>query len=325
MPEYTRVFRLLKILNMVKGTPGLTPGALAQECGVTERTIFRDMDALKAVGFNVVFDQKTDGYTLAGEVFLPPLHLTPDEALALAVLCERAAGDEGMAFLSPAKRALSKIRADLPDEMRTALDDVLSNMVIRVGPQTPGDGFEDVYERVSDAIATRRALSCRYESASGSSDDSEEFDFEPYALFFSVRAWYAVGMHRGRDDIRTLKLNRFVQAKPTDRAFTIPDGFSIDDRIGNAWRMIPGDTDYDVELRLSPNIAENTAETKWHKTQDVEYHDDGSVTFRVTVSGLDEIKWWVLSLGASCEVVKPKELIELVREEAKAIAAMYDR
>ncbi len=321
--DYTRVFRLLKVLNLVRSGPGWNPKRLAEECGVTERSIYRDIDALQHIGISLRFDPAQEGYVAEGEVFLPPLQLAADEALALALLCEHVASGQHFSFIGPAARAISKIKAELPAVIRNEIDVALANMFVQMGPSTPAEGFEDVYESVRLAVATKRALRCKYDSASGSSDADEEFEFEPYALFFSVRAWYAVGFHSGRGEVRTLKVNRFIQAVPTDRVYEAPDGFSVDEYLGNAWRMIRGERDYDVEVWFNPYFSESIADTQWHSTQDVEYHDDGSATFRCTVSGLHEIKWWVLSMGANCRVVKPAELAELVAEEAGKVAALY--
>ena len=67
------------------------------------------------------------------------------------------------------------------------------------------------------------------------------------------------------------------------------------------------------------------ADTRWHATQEIEEHEDGSVSFRCTVSGLDEIVWWVLSFGPSCTVVAPKKLADRVRDLAVRTADRYAR
>jgi predicted DNA-binding transcriptional regulator YafY len=324
MAEYTRVFRLLKVLNLVRSGPGWTPKKLAEACGVTERSVYRDIESLAAIGINMRFDSQSGGYVVEGEIFLPPLQLAADEALALALLCEHVGAGEHFSFVRPAERAVSKIKAELPAELRQEIDAVLRDMVIQMGPSTPAEGFEDIYESIRAALADRRALTCMYDAATGSSDASEQFEFHPYALFFSVRAWYAVGYHAGRDGIRTLKVNRFIKATPTDRRYTMPDDFTVDRYLGNAWRMIRGDRDYDVEVWFSSAISETIADTQWHRTQDVEYHEDGSATFRCTVSGLHEIKGWVLSMGANCTVLAPQELADMVADEARRVAALYE-
>lgn len=320
--DYTRVHRLLKIVTLIQARPGWTARRLAEECGVEERTIFRDLNELEGVGIPYYFDDATNGYRIRREFFLPPVQMAPDEALALAVLCEQIAEPDQIAFLRPAWRALSKVMAALPASVRDEVSEVAKAMSIQTAAAMPSEGHVDVYEQIQAAIVQRKSLVCRYESASGEAD-GEEFDFEPYALFFSVRAWYAIGYHSDRNAIRSLKINRFAMIRPTHRPYQIPEDFSVESYLGNAWRMIRGDQDYSVELRFSAEFAQTVSDTCWHKTQQFEFHPDGSATFRCTVAGLDEIVWWVLSHGPHCRVLNPPELAERVRELARKTAGQY--
>jgi proteasome accessory factor B len=89
--------------------------------------------------------------------------------------------------------------------------------------------------------------------------------------------------------------------------------------------MIPDHAaDQRVVIRFQPLVARNVAEVMWHKTQDVKFDEDGSLVFRVRVSGLSEIVWWILGYGDQAEVLQPKKLRRLVAQRAKNMAIMYD-
>ncbi len=322
MAKYTRVHRLLQILTLIQGGEHWTPERLAEVCGVSPRTIFRDIKEIEAAGYKIAFDKKAGGYRISGDFFLPPVQLTPRESLALMVLCEHLAGRGQIPFLDQAWKAMTKIQAVLPIDVHEEMSKISESVVVQTARSAPPDGHADMYEKIRDAISSRRTLRCTYESLSGAGD-GEVFEFEPYALYFAVRAWYAVGFHGGRGEIRTLKLSRFTGATKTDRPYEIPDGFSLDDVLGNAWRMIRGEPETDVELLFDPAFAETVGDTCWHKTQTSEEHPDGSLTLRFTVAGLNEIVWWVLSMGPHCRVIKPPALQEMVREKAEAMANLY--
>lgn len=323
MTHATRVHRLLKIISLVRAHPGMTPARLSSECAVGERQIFRDLKELQAAGIPIAFDHSVNGYRVAGDCFLPPVQLTAEEALALSVLCEHIAQPEQIPFTKPAWAALTKIHATLPDSVRAEVADVVGSVVVRTAQAMPSDGYDTVYEQVQRAIARKRTLRCRYESLNPDTPENEEFDFEPYALFFSVRAWYTVGYHSGRDAIRSLKLNRFASIAHTERPYEVPADFSLDAHLANAWRMMPADQDYQVVIRFHPTFAETVTETRWHRTQEVEFEADGAAIFKCTVSGLDEIVWWVLSMGPNCEVISPPELRSRVRDLAQNTADLY--
>lgn len=321
MKHSTDIHRLLRIITLVQHRPDWDPDSLASELRITKRTVYRDIDKLRAVGVPIEFNKKKGCYSIQGEFFLQPLQLTPEEALALTAMCEHVAKSEQIPFLRPAARAIEKIRAQFPPEMELELARITDHMVIQTAPTAAAEGHADVYERIKSAIASQQALECRYESPRHA--DGDTFIFEPYALFYGVRAWYAIGRHGKHDQVRCLKLKRFGPMTPTDQTYTIPPGFSVRKYLRNAWAMIPGDSDHKVELRFEPSIAETLADTRWHGTQEIEEHPDGSITFRCTVSGLDEIVWWVLSFGPSCTVVAPRQLSDRVRDLAIRTAGLY--
>ena len=67
-------------------------------------------------------------------------------------------------------------------------------------------------------------------------------------------------------------------------------------------------------------VADNVAEVAWHKTQRAVRNDDGTLDFHVTVSGLQEISWWILGYGDQAEVLQPVELRQLVAARALRMA-----
>ncbi len=323
MADYTRIHRLLKVLTLIQSGQKATPTELAEECGVDERTIFRDRNVLNDLGFQISFDSAAKRYRVGQDCFLPPIQLTAQEALAIATLCEQLVQQEQIPFTKPAWKGLAKVQAAMPESIRDEIDEVSKSVSFGVGHVGQQDGFEDVYETIQRAIADGKALVCQYESVGSDGDEPEDFDFEPYTLFFSVRAWYAIGYHHGRDAIRSLKLNRFCKAELTARRYEIPKDFSLDAHLGNAWRMMQG-KDAEIELWFSPAFAETISDTLWHKTQEIEDHADGSATMRCTVSGFDEIVWWILSMGPNCKVIKPMALRDRVQELASSTAKLYE-
>ena len=326
--DYKKIHRLLRILTLIQGQTGWTAGKLARECGVGLRTIYRDMSVLESVEIPYFHDPETNGYRVRRDFFMPPVDLTLDEALAVLTLGEHIGGREQIPLARPASRAIAKIRSNLPGKLRAELEDVDRRIVLMLARAGPHEGIGDAYEKIRTAMTRRRVLSCSYESVNASlrgGDDGEVFEFRPYALLFSQRAWYVVGHHSGRGAVRTLKLNRITRLVPTAKPYAIPDDFSLEDHLGDAWRMIRGSTTHAVVLEFDRTFADTIADTHWHRTQQVEERADGGVTLRFRVDGLEEIVWWVLSMGPHCVVREPAELAARVRELAAGVVAAYDR
>jgi len=316
--------RLIRLVILIQGSQRWTPPALADELGVAERTIFRDLQRLRDGGLPVRFDHERNGYYIDSICFLPPIDFTAEEACALVLLTQRVGGADQLPLTRPAAYAIQKLRALLPAALRDALDELLPQVTIHLASSEDGSA-DDVWATVSKAIATRRALDGCYEPANSQAADSsgEAFRFDPYELYFGQRAWYAIGLHHSRGEVRTLKLSRFTQLRLTDKPYAIPDDFSLEDYLGFAWRMVRGETRHAVQLRFAAEVAATVSETLWHPTQQSEEHEDGSITLRFEVDGLEEIIWWILSYGPNCEVEKPVELRERVMSLLAAASAHY--
>ncbi len=313
--------RLLEIISLVQSQRGWNAKTLAERCDTTERNIYRDINQIKEAGIPIESNKEL-GYQINGTFFMPPVRLTFEEALAISALCEAMADKGAIPFVRPASMAMNKILAQLPFDAREELTERLRTMQLRTTATMDEIGYEDVYDKVQTALLQKSILKCKYESASAPEND-EQFMFQPFALFFGTRAWYVVGFHEKRDAIRTLKLSRFIAIESTTLTYEIPISFNLDTHLGNAWNMIPNDTDYEVELLFNTPFSQTVSDTRWHSTQQITWHDDDSCTFTCTVSGLEEIVWWVLSMGPYCKVIKPELLAQRVAQLAAETAAKY--
>jgi predicted DNA-binding transcriptional regulator YafY len=318
-----RIHRLLQLIGLLQAGRGHNVESLAQECRVSRRTIFRDLDLLRQSGIPLAFDQEQQHYRIPGACLLPPTNFTSEEALSLVVLCHELGNGSSLPFLGPARSAAIKLESSLPTRLREQLRDVVSTIRIQAPPSNPLAGCKAIYEQLLDAIVRRRNVRIRYESLQEQKEIVTRLS--PYRVFFSRRSWYVVGrssLHRAK---RTFHLGRILSATTLDDHFQIPRGFSIDRYLGNAWHMIrEKGCDSEVVVRFSKLVAKNVAEVNWHKTQRLEWRDDGRLDFHVTVSGLNEISWWILGYGDQAEVLQPPELRRRIADRAGRMAAMYD-
>ncbi len=321
MEDRSKIHRLLRMITLIQGQDGWNAPRLADEFGVDVRTIYRDIKDLEASGLPCEHDREHNGYRAKEGVFLQPVQLSVQEALSLAVLCDEVAAEESIPYLGAACQAIEKLRNLLPTATRGEIDLMMNGVRIKTAVGSEAGQARDVYEMMVGAIRDSQAVLCEYESLS----NSRAFTFHPYALFFGVRAWYVIGFHVMHNDMRTLRLNRFNSVKRSEERFERPVDFSVDDYLGNAWRMMRGESDHEVEIVFDPEFAQTIADTMWHKTQELEELPDGSVIFRCRVSGLDEIVWWILSMGPHCEVKEPAELAERVATLAQETAKLYGK
>ncbi len=318
-----RIHRLIELIGLLQAGRGYNAEGLAQACGVSRRSIFRDLDLLRQSGVPVAYDESRQCYRIPGACLLPPTNFTPEEALALLVVCHELGDGGGLPFLGPARSAAVKLESTLPARLRDQLRNVINSVHIQAVPNNPLEGRRPVYEQLLEAIASRRNVRIRYNSLHERKEISTRLS--PYRMFFSRRSWYVVGrssLHRAK---RTFNLARVLKIEPLDDHFQVPRGFSVERYLRNAWHMIPErGRDREVLVRFSKLVAQNVAEVRWHKTQRLEFRKDGTLDFHATVSGLNEISWWILGYGDQAEALRPPELRKLIAGRARRMTEKYE-
>jgi predicted DNA-binding transcriptional regulator YafY len=313
---------LLRIIGLLQAGRGYNAEALAVECGVSRRTVFRDLDLLRLSGVPLAYDERQQRYRIPGVYYLPPTNFTPEEALSLIVLCHEMGDAAGLPFFGPARSAALKLESSLPGRLRDHLRRVVEAVEIQPPPTNPLSGQAGVYQTLLDALAARRSVRIRYRSLA--EDATIGTKLSPYRLLFSRRSWYAIGRSSLHRATRTFNVGRILQVEVLEDRYEVPRGFSIERYLRNAWHLIPEPgPDRDVVVRFTKMVAHNVAEVAWHKTQRTLFHPDGTMDFHARVSGLGEISWWVLGYGDQAEVLAPPELRRMVAERARRTAERY--
>lgn len=317
-----RINRLLRLLKELQSGDGGNADGLAEACGVSRRTIFRDIDTLRRAGIPVEFDRQRDRYSICDAHFLPPTNLSAEEALAIICLAHALGRREGLPFFEPAQRAARKLEATLPNDLRDHVRAVARSIHVRRQGVNLMEGKDEVYRTLIDAQAQRRVVRMRYLSLT--EWDLLDTDLRPYELVFSKHSWYVIGRSSLHREVRTFHVGRIIGLSKLAETFRRPKSFSLRRYLRNAWTIVPEPgEDVDVHIRFAALVATNVSEVQWHHTQQCELRDDGSLDFYVTVSGVNEISWWVLGYGDQAEVVAPARLRNLVARRAANMADMY--
>lgn len=237
------------------------------------------------------------------------------------LLAARVGEIERETVFSAAVGAAAKIEASLPTPMRERLAEVAGTVELRPPPVNPLTDKGPVYRTLFAASVERRSVRVRYDCRTEFRE--YETDVDPYHLLFQERSWYVIGRSSRHESVRTFNIGRVLAAEPLSTHFKRPASFSVKKHLRNAWRLIADDgPDADVHLRFSSVVAGNVAEVLWHPTQRCEVRPDGSLDYRVTVSGLREVVWWVLGYGDQVEVIAP---VKLRREVARRLRTAADR
>ncbi len=317
----SRVYRILRLITLLQSGQKFTAAELAEELQVSRRTVFRDLNMLEMAHIPYYFDEKSGSYRISEHFFLPPVNLTLTEALAVLMLTGRLRGGANLPLMNQSARAAMKLESVLPKSIREHVGSIMDRLSFLLGPTSRHEGLDTMFDDLAEAAVARTV--CRLVYISFYERKQVTLHVHPLRLVFHGRAWYLIAWSERDEAPRTYKLARIRKLTVTKRTFDEHTDVDLENYFGDAWGMIPEGKLHKVHLHFEPKVAGNVAEVRWHASQQVEFNDDGSAEFRVTVDGLGEITWWILGYGDQVEVVAPVPLRKRVAAVARAVAAKY--
>ncbi|MCX4572575.1 YafY family transcriptional regulator [Streptomyces sp. NBC_01571] len=224
MPKTSaRLLTLLSLLQARRDWPGQS---LAERLEVSPRTVRRDVDRLRELGYPVAATKGPDGgYRLDAGTELPPLLFDDDQAVALAVALQTV-GTTGAGIEEAAVRALNTVRQVMPARLRHRVDALRVTAVERAGtgPDTGADAR--VLGTLGAAVQAREVLRFDYTRASAPGAAGADViaagprRAEPHHLVTWGGRWYLVAWDLDRDDWRTFRVDRITPRTPTGPRFT---------------------------------------------------------------------------------------------------------
>jgi predicted DNA-binding transcriptional regulator YafY len=308
--------RLLFILNLLRTRRNLNAAKIADECGVTERTIYRDVISISEANVPIYYDR---GYKYATDNFLPPLNFNIDEYLTLISIMESSPLYKSGHSRKQIKSIKTKIEACLSQNVRQEKSFALSPTRIDIKSTDSGDDKDKYYSIIEEGIKTRRTVSLIYDSIESGLTTRE---IEPYFMIFIERAFYFVGYCYLRKDLRTFRIDRIRGITLTGKTFVPRKGIDAADYFRNSWGVFSGET-VCVRAILSGKAARIVQMGKHHASEEIIRLDDGKIEYRVTVSGIDEICRWLLGFGGDVSVIEPEELKNEITKRAGDILQNY--
>src|SRR5213079_1482266 len=198
--------RLLKLLSLLQTRRDWTGDELARRLEVSGRTIRRDVERLRELGYPVdALTGPAGGYRLHAGTAMPPLLLDDEEAIAIAVGLRTAARASVTGIEEPAIRALVKLEQVLPSHLRRRVRALGS---ATISPPVGGPTVDPQHLTVI-AGACRDSERLRFAYRSRDGTDSRR-EVEPHALVNLGRRWYLVAWDRGRADWRSFRIDRLA-------------------------------------------------------------------------------------------------------------------
>jgi predicted DNA-binding transcriptional regulator YafY len=209
--------RLLRLLSLLQSHREWSGAELADRLGVTERTVRRDVEKARSLGYVIQAQPGGgQGYRLAAGGSLPPLLLDNDEAVAIAVGLRGVTLSGLTGMEETAVQALIKLEQVLPDRLKRRIA-TLRGAIVPMVDQGPSVDV-DVLVAVAAAVRDRETLRAAYVDFHGTTTVRR---LEPQGIVHSQRLWYLVAWDIDRADWRTFRMDRLEPRIPTGPRFAL--------------------------------------------------------------------------------------------------------
>jgi len=305
---------------MLQSRGTLKATELANELGVSERTVHRYMGMLDEMGIPIYSERGPyGGFSLVRGYKLPPLVFTPEEATALYLGSELVKEIWGASYHDAAVAATAKLDNVLPDALRHEVEQVRRGLLVTGWLRRDYGPWAPILDELRRCVARRQRTKIVYQSFR---QETTRRHVDPYALALQWGNWYLAGHCHLRGDLRTFRVDRIQDVIATDETFEIPTDFSPREYLQRMAEQRPA-TYYRVAVRFDQEVAHIVRERQ-EEWQQLTEHDDGTVTLSFDASDLAWPCRWVLTYQDKATVIGPPDLATMVRDAATAIASRYE-
>jgi predicted DNA-binding transcriptional regulator YafY len=316
--QLVRVTRLIRLITEIKTNPRQTPEALSRALGIGRSQYFQDKTLVeKALGFKVQFNRAKRSYEILADPYLPLIELKLSEAFALILAVRQLSASGDYILTYEAIEGVKKIVASAQPDLRSFLQNVLDETVLR-----QGFGCDAlILESLRQACTEHHHVIITYEHYD--QDALWRHTIDPYQLFFKRRALYLDAYDKGARDLRVFRVNRIKQVELTGVRGVMVTDYSFARRFQDSFSAFVGEGTTTVKVRFTKKIAPYIRESLWHWSQQLTALPDGGLLCEVCVSYPKEVAWWAMSWGSEAAVLEPPELRAYVADEVRKLVGLY--
>lgn len=316
-----RTARLSYLEHLLYQYPdGLSVEEIADRCGVSKRTIYRDLHALETVVKVPIWEEGARRGIVEG-YFLPPIKFSLSEALNL-FLAARLMLSYTHRYDPNIASTFLKLNSIVPPPLREQIQKTLEWMQ----KQPKDDRYLRTQATLAEAWVSQQRVKISYRSLPA--EKATERIIEPYFIEPAAagHSSYVVAYCHRAHEIRTFKIERIEAIEMISEPCTIPQDFDASKFFSSSWGIVVEGEVEIIRLKiLTPEIARIMEETIWHPSQMLERQGDGSVVMTLRVVDTDELRGWILSWGEQIEVLEPEGLRQGIIETARAMLDIYQR
>lgn len=355
-----RTHRIIQIDEDIRS--GIFPGIqfLMEKHGVSRRTILRDIEFLRdRYQAPIECDRRRKGYYYTDPTFaIKNVLLTEGDLFTVSTVMHLMEQYKNTPLENQFRHMMGKISELLPNQV--SVDSGFLNKDISFISDPLPSIEKGVFENIFEAIKTKQVLNFDYRSVASAEYKARVLN--PYHVLCQKGNWYVFGFDQralpsqssGRalqgsanasldaasclptadaalpipsaGACRIYALSRIKNIKITKEQFTIPEGFDISKEVDlsfGIWHNTGAPEEY--ELLFDSSLANYILEREWHKDQQMEQREDGSVYLKFASNQKKQILSWVLGFGSAVKVLAPESLRDEIRANAEKILEKYKK
>jgi predicted DNA-binding transcriptional regulator YafY len=314
--------RLLRLDELLRCRERQTAETLAVELECNEKTARTYINYMRdRFDAPIDFNRQQGWHYTNPDWRLSSVALTRGEVFALTLGARMLAAYGGSAYSAELQSAIDQLVKRLPEQTWVDLHQLVDEHVMfRSGAELDLD--PDTWHTLEQACRQKRQVWMRYATPG---KPISQRRLNPYILHFSRNNPYVTGWCHKRNAARWFRVDRIQELKLLDEHFEIDSTFNQQTHVTSAFQHEVGGTPQEVQIWFDEPTAPYIRERRWHSTQKIEEHSDGSLTLRMVVKGMREVKRWVLFYGQGAKVLKPLELVLMVRDEIVGMSNHYSQ
>lgn len=311
---------------------------LAEEFGVSDRTIQRDLDKLQELGFPIDYEEDDNGkrfWKMPHDFFRSgAMNLSLTEAVSLHLAERLFAPLAGTHFADGLESILSKIHSLVPARALDYFSGLGATLHVRPFAATDYTKCRDAIRILDRGAQQSRTVEVAYRSLWR--DDTYTTCYDPYGLVLHLDDIFAVGRSHRAGAVRIFKASRVLEARLTDQVFERPEEFDLERHFRSSFGIIqPNQEPVEITVQFHGVAAAVVEERIWHDSQRLEWlpsepdlfdrdgHDSDTLMATFHLAEVIDFKRWLKGFGDQAVVLSPEWLRVAMRDELLAASRRY--
>lgn len=327
--QVTRIFKIVQILNAHPRGLSIKEihERLADFAEVTDRTVRRDISAIKESGFPIDDesfrdeDRKVQIFKMMNTVKVgKTLILSPGELLALYFAKGALHPLKDTALYADLQSFFLKVDGLLDPKGKQAMDEIASEIQFEPSPRWALHTDPDTLETLRAACSEGHVLSVEYDSAGSGTRRRRRLG--PQFLYFAQASLYLVAEDLDSGSVKVFAVPRMKDAQMTSKPYEAPR-VNPEKFFESSFGVFRSERPEQIVIRFSAPVAAFVRERRWHSTQQIVNLEGGRIQLRIEAGITPDLVQWVLGFGEYAEVTEPGELRAQLQKAAQAVLDRY--